>query len=377
MLIQLDNSLLDSLWELTEPEWDGLHNLAIAAREGNHYLIAPRELAQSLSHAARLGLRERTLYRVINERYSTLAGMAHQVSFKVRVARDIVADRIVAGRNVEITLPLSYFSSTTTIQPVILLCENLDDCKLIYEFVRTFAHAERLGAIKTSLDMRPGGGSTTADVAESILRPDRRMLVAVVDSDRESPGGALGGTALNTRRVFANWQRATSELIILKGRDLENLLPDEFYRTEFGQDSVHGGSVAFIAALVGSNCGSARLHIDIKKGLMLKDILKRPNPPQDFEGVWGAVVTSVAKGRLPCSEACVGCADAGSCSSPNACGCILSRSNSADLLSRGRVGFQHHGRQWWRTLPDCLKSPLSELARTVFDWGCAGSFQST
>ncbi len=375
MLIQLDDSLRGSIEELTQPEWDGLINLAVAAREGHHFLIAPRALAETLSQQAALGLRERTLYKTLNDRYSTLAGMANQVSIRVRVTRDLVAERVARGAIVEITLPLSFFSSTTAIQPAILLCENLDDCELIYEFVRAFAHAERLGAIKTSLEMRSGGGSTTANVAGAVLSAGKRMLVAVVDSDRESPGGALGGTASNTRREFNHWGLATGELIILNGRDLENLLPDEFYQNEFGQDADHGNSVAFLTALADSNCGTARLHIDIKKGLILKDILVRANPPQDFHDVWGTVVNRVAERRLPCSEACVTCAGADSCSSPEACGCILTRSNSANLLSRGSEGFRRNGLDWWRTLPTWLKPPASELARTVFDWGCAGAFQ--
>jgi hypothetical protein len=375
MLIQLDDSLRESIEELTQPEWDGLINLAVAAREGHHFLIAPRALAETLSKQTTLGLRERTLYKTLNDRYSTLAGMANQVSFRVRVTRDLVANRVVRGAIVEITLPLSVFSSTTAIQPAILLCENLDDCELIYEFVRAFAHAERLGAIKTSLEMRSGGGSTTADVAGAVLSAGKRMLVAVVDSDRVSPCGALGGTASNTLREFNNWGSPTGELIILKARDLENLLPDEFYRNEFSHDADHGSSVAFLTALADSNCGDARLHIDIKKGLVLKDILAGPSRPQDFGNVWGTVVNRVEERRLPCSEACVTCADADSCSSPEACGCILTRSNSANLLSRGSVGFRRNGRDWWRTLPHWLKTPANELARTVFDWGCAGAFQ--
>lgn len=375
MLIQLDDSLRESLAELTQPEWDGLINLAVAAREGHHFVIAPRALAETLSRQATLGVRERTLYKALKDRYSTLAGMVNQVNFRVRVTRDSVPDRVVRGSVVEITLPLSFFSSITAIQPAILLCENLDDCDLIYEFARAFAHTARLGAIKTSLEKRPGGGSTTANVAHAILRDCKRMLVAVVDSDRESPGGALGSTAAETRRIFDSCRLATGELIILKARDLENLLPDEFYRNEFSQDGDHSGSVAFLTALADSNCGSARLHIDVKNGLVLGDILTGPNRPQDFDSVWGVVVNRVAERRIPCSEECVTCAGAESCRSPDACGCILTRSNSSKLLSRGSVGFRRNGRDWWRALPNWLRAPASELARTVFDWGCAGPFQ--
>lgn len=377
MLIQLDDSLHESIGELTQPEWDGLINLAVAAREGHHYLIAPRSLAKALSQQMTLGLRERTLYKTLNDRYSTIAGMANQVKTTVRVTRDLVPSRIQRGTAVEITLPLSYFSSITSIQPAILLCENLDDCALIYEFVRTFAHDKRLGSIKTSLEMRSGGGSTTADVASAVLDAGKRLLLTIVDSDKESPAGALGQTASSTRRIFLDHNLTTAELIILNGRDLENFLPDEFYQTEFGQDADHGSSVAFLTALSDANCGLARLHIDIKKGLKLNDILLRTNRPQDYQEVWGIVIDRVAERRLPCSEMCVTCADADSCVSPEACGCVLTRANNASLLSRGSSTFRRKGRDWWRNLPVCLKVPAHELARTVFDWGCAGTFQPT
>jgi len=375
MLIQLDESLLGSLGELSQPEWDGVINLAVAAREGHHYLIASRALAAALSHKTEMGPRERALYKALSDRHSTIAGMASQVRMRARVTRDLVAERVTVSGITEIRIPLSFFSSTVATQPAILLCENLDDCNLIHEMARLFARAENMGAIRTNLDMRSGGGSTTADVADGILANGRRLLLTVVDSDRETPDGALGDTAKSARSVFRERNLATGEILILDGRDLENLLPDEFYRSEFENDLDHSVSVAFITALDGAGCSGARLHIDVKKGLTLDKLLMRKNPPQDFQAVWGVVAVRVSQGGLPCSAACVACASAASCLNPLACACILTQPNGGALLSRGVQAFRQHGREMWRTLPGCLKSAVNDVARSAFDWGCATAFQ--
>jgi len=374
MLIQIDNSLFGSIDDLTHHEWDGLVNLAIAAREGNHYLIAPRLLAEELSKHERLGPREKSLYRTLCERYSTLAGMANSVATRVRVTRDLVPARGFCAAIEEIRLPLTFFAFSSSIQPSLLLCENLDDSRLIYEFARTFANIEHLAAIKTKLEMRSGGGSTTADVAADVLDNVKRLIFAVVDSDRDSPAAPIGVTAQRVKRVFDSRNQVISQLIVLSGRELENLLPDDFYREKFGGHPDHGDSANFITSLSEHGCVEARLHIDIKEGLKLCDLLGSVGRSSDFNAVWGGVVALIAERRLPCSEPCSLCAGDEICRTPSSCVCVLTSPNRSSLLEIGCADFGRHGRKWWMALPEHLKAPIMELARKIFDWGCAGDF---
>jgi len=376
MLIHLDDSLRSHLDTLTGGEWDALNNLALAAREGNHFLLAPRPLTELLALRPQLGIRERALYRTLNARYTTIAGMTSQVQIWVRVSHNIIAEQVMIGQSREIRLPLSFFSTTTAVQPAILLCENLDDCYLIYEMARILARTLGLGNVRTVVDRRAGGGATTADVAEDILVAGDRLLVTIVDSDRETPGGSLGETARTTRRVFSERSPAVGELVIIQGRELENLLPDEFYRSEFGHHVDHGESVDVITALEAVGCGVARLHIDVKEGLKLEAILSQESVPDDFVVVWGLVVVAVAERRLPVNESCVACAAAGQCANPQACTCLLTGANRMNLLALGAEAWRENGLGLLRTLPHCLESAFTEVARAAFDWGCAASLQS-
>jgi len=314
---------------------------------------------------------------MIKERYSTIAVMTDQVRVWARVSHDISPERVVLGKNEEIRLPLSFFATTAAIQPTILLAENLDDCYLIYEMARALARSIGLGSVKTTFDNRPGGGSTTHQVAEDLLNLMNRLLIAVVDSDKETPGGAIGNTARDTRKVFHDLSPEIGQLVIVRGRDLENLLPDAFYRDNFIHHVDHGQSAAFITALESAGCGLARLHIDIEQGLTLNVLLREAGVPNDFENVWGKVVIAVSGQQLPASQGCVACALAGYCANPAACGCVLTRGNSMDLLSIGAEAWRRNGREFWRTLPHCIESAFMEVARAAFDWGCASSLQPT
>lgn len=324
-----------------------------------------------------MGPRERNLYKGLSDRYSTIAGMTDRVRIRVRVTRDLLAEIVTVGGITEIKIPLLFFSSTVATQPAILLCENLDDCNLIHEMVRMYARAKKMEGVGTNLERRLGGGSTTADVADGILAEGKRLLLTVVDSDRETPDGALGATAKSAQSVFNNRKLATSELLIVGGRDLENLLPDQFYQREFDNDPDHSGSAAFITALAGAGCSAARLHIDVKAGLSLKKLLGRGRTQGEFQSVWGLVVTHVAQGKLPGSAECVACASAAKCLNPCKCMCVLTRPNGCALLSRGVQFFHRERREIWRTLPGCLKSAVNKVANAAFDWGCAAPFQSS
>lgn len=376
MLIQLDDSICEGLATLSDEEWDALRNLAVAVKEGLHYLVVPRVLSALLSRDERLGLRERVIYREMNDRHSTNAVMAKNVITSVRLIRGVVPERIKISGRTEIRMPLAFFSMSKSSQATILLAENLSDCKLLRELTRAFVKSEGLGSARICFDDCLGGGATTSVLAEDIIKENRRLMFSVVDSDRQTPFGSLGSTALTIQRVYNSLLPVNADLHILRCRELENLMPDDFYVDEFGSHSDHKLSVDFLLSLLGSGCDNARLHVDIKRGLLLKDVFMSPGMPSDFEAVWGPLAQAVADGRLPVSAGCRDCAIAEKCAKPAECSCVLMRSNGANLLERGRTVWERRSRELWNNLPYCLKQALAELCRSLFDWGCAAPKQS-
>ena len=377
MLISLDESLVEGVGAFDAVEWDALNNLAVAAREGRHFLLAPRSLAASLAEHPMIGARERAFYRMLSERFSTLAAVTAAVSISIRVDRDSAPNRIVIGDRVQIRLPLGFFRTTRSVQSVILVAENRDDCVIIYEMTRAFARTKRVAAVQTSLEFLPGGGSQTYEVADDVLRAGERLVVVVVDSDRETPAGALGDTARNARRIFRERDRAFAELLILRARDLENLLPDDFYTLELGADQHHRDSIAFITNLNGAGCETARLHIDIERGLRLRALLHPERAPDDFADVWGPVVSALRDSKLPSTIGHRQCAKDELCGENGDCNCILTRENGADILPMAEVSFQRRGRELWESMPKFMESAASEMTRLIFDWGCASTPQAS
>jgi len=285
-------------------------------------------------------------------------------------------DKVVTGSVEEIRVPLNYFSTTTSIQPTIILCENLDDCELMVEMAKLYARNENFAGLKVKLDRRPGGGSTITPTAESILSEGERLLLTFVDSDRKSPAGSLGKTALEAKKKFDTLQPLLAQLVILDAKDLENLLPDEFYRTEMEKHLDHAKSSVFLGALAGVGCHHARLYIDIKKGLKLgqlwdSDYLSCP----DYDAVWGVLIEKIIEEKIAVSQQCRNCADSGKCCIPKTCACLLTCGNSLTLLKLGSESWRRNGRDLWKTMPDSMLSAVKKVSRITFEWGCAGSFQ--
>lgn len=378
MLIHIDDSVAAGYAEITERERGALQNLALAGREGAHFILASRNLSGILSKDLEIGPRERSFYRDLHERYSTISGIRGIVSCSIRACKD--ASTLEASDDNEIRVPLDYFSTLASVRPALLVCEHLSDCSVLREMAQAYGVIVRSGSgVRINFENRLGGGSNLAAVTEAVFLEGNRILLIVVDSDRKTPNGALGSTSLAAQRIF-NQNRpnqVAAKFVILRGKELENLLPDDFYRSEFDNSQHHSDSVKFMCSLTEHGFNVARLHVDIKEGLKVKQLFVAEGLPQDFSEVWTPVLNGVAETRLSSNQRCVTCANSFRCQSEEDCQCVLMMPHNSNLLEKGAEAWKRDKRSLWMSLSGPLRDAAIDISNVTFDWGCATRILAT
>ncbi|MEZ0300252.1 MAG: hypothetical protein ACAI35_27665 [Candidatus Methylacidiphilales bacterium] len=369
MLIVLDDSIIEEIHSLNGNEWSALSHLAVAHRQGDHLLLASRHLSKMLAQHPNLNPRDRSIYQLIESKFTDLSRSQQCVNTYANITRDTTIEKISSKNKNIVKLPLTYFSSSKSTKPSSLLAENLIDCKLIAEIARSYARSLVNGGLNVSFNMIPGGGSTTADILEEALTVNEGLLLICVDSDRKSPLSSLGATALNTKRVFDKYTRPTSELHILNARELENILPDEFYINTFGNTTGLKETVNVITAFYANDLQTARLYIDIKEGLTLNALQIEFNKCTDYKIVWVPVEEAISRNKFPIALHCNPCQKQ---IKPvtSTCTCIVTGPNPHKILSKALISFQRHGKQMINSMPSSqLKQVLLNFGQLVLDWG--------
>lgn len=377
MLIDIDADIENAAPNLGGAEWSALNNLALGAREGNHMILSTKRTAAFLSNHSHIGERERAFFRTLETRHSTLVSARSIVQTRISATLNQISDIRTSGSSTIIEVPLSFFARSSAIQPAILLGENLDDCALLIEIARAFAHVTGYKSVRTAFEKRPGGGDTTSDVARQLLEEDKRILLVYVDSDRITPKDRLGSTALKVQRVYNEIGPVWSKLFILACKDLENLLPGRFFQEKFSGHPDHSAATDFLENLEQKSLFDSRLYIDIKKGLLLEELLHPARTPNDFNDVWDPVIQAIATSDISTNPLAKDCARNRQCKERQACSCKLAGANNTNLLSEGAALYSKNQREYWISMKGKLRAAIEEVGRAAFDWGCAMQRQSS
>jgi hypothetical protein len=296
MLFHIDDSVCDSVLSTSASELDiqSLEYLLLGAAEGNHKIVGSRSALRRLAMANGLSLRatktlERALARVAQE-----GNLFHRLKTvgEIRATASHIPYVSVSGDRRIITFPLRWFDRSGKIQPVTILGENLSDvriCKIIGEVGVVL---EGFGYLPFSHVPAHGGGSTVGVVLEEIASRDQ-ICICVVDSDRVFPNGNVGATASSVARFKNSNYYPLITVMETAGRDLENMLPDVFYRSRYRNHPTYQALITLLEELSQNDQFEIRYHLDIEKGLVLYDILNfTPASPERI--FWESKVSVIA-----------------------------------------------------------------------------------
>lgn len=198
MLVELDEEIeaLPIDGGGTDAAIYALENLATARREGKHLIVGKGTTLNSLADWEKLSTRCRGTLRQAASRATEEMGLARHLALRVVVSSSATTPSVSGLQDHQvITLPLSFFSDSRSVQPSRVLVENLVDADLYISLGEYFGKESGLQGISVVLEPLHGGGSTTASVYANEQRVAKAFCICIVDSDRDCPSDALGSTA--------------------------------------------------------------------------------------------------------------------------------------------------------------------------------------
>jgi len=198
----------------------GLENLAKAGGYGHHLVAGDRDTLEEISKHSKLSEQARAFYRRMA---LELTQIGHSIRTFDRINVDASDSSIFPVGDY---IPAGVFADIDYCEKSQLLTENITDYEVLTIFAR-MRLSEFVKGMSLSLRAVHGGGSTTPQMLEHLHDVPGGPVLCVVDSDRKYDGGALGCTALSTRRKFKNLRKKWRiNLYILDARELENLIPN-------------------------------------------------------------------------------------------------------------------------------------------------------
>lgn len=380
MLVEIDQKIQDlpTSGHCTDAAIDALENLATARREGKHLIVGKSSTLHFLADWEKLSDRCRGTYRQAASRVAEEMGLAQHLALKV-VVNFTVTTPSTSGTHDRriITLPLSFFSDSRSVQPSQILVENLVDADLYILLGKYFGKESKLSGISVVLEPLHGGGSTTALVYEKEQRTGKGFCICIVDSDRDCPSGALGSTARAVLQVEDGTKPFTG-VFIPNLRTAENLIPC-FVLEEIAYNNIPAksgriparGKVAnLVQKVVGSTKPEMRLWFPLKLTgpLLFKRILEMANAQgsKAYWYSWAGVIGSFCTISGQCKQQKC-------CQYPQACNCeILPTAkglldDAVDLMKKKSIKKLSE----YVVSDPGLKAEWYRLGLATFSWGCS------
>lgn len=276
MVFELTDSLINYKIDQEQDILKGLRNLLIGYQEGNLILIASDEFCEF--YFDRVGDEYKRELRYIYKHNS--------FNYDVNWYTKVVLDQADVTKH---EISISFFTKTSSIQPTLLVGENMDDAHFYYKLVSYYYPQEN---IKCRKDY--GGGSSSFDKLENIINNERSFCLGIFDSDIRYPGCPDGGTYKKVWDIYKN-----SEVNIfvekLEVHEVENLIPFSFLIKNTKAPSTR----KFLENLRKKKMlENIMPYYDIKAGISRKQINSDRNYYNFAETIYDALVTKAKKGTF-------------------------------------------------------------------------------
>lgn len=245
MVLELTDELLTYNPSDEQLVVDCISNLLLGYYESNHVLMASSLFCDYFKTLIKEDRAKRALQHLSNNN-AYLPNVLWTMKVRLNPDKDVSKHEI----------SLLFFCKTSSVQPSILLCENLNDAtfykNLCAHYYYQNAHV---------MDGYLGGGDTTYTLHKA-LKGRNRLALTILDSDSKYPGCDIGGTAKKVRKAD---RRPVSHVMhyIIKVHEIENLIPFPFIERASCKDGQ-----LFLRQLKDHNVlGKYLGYYDVKKGI--------------------------------------------------------------------------------------------------------------
>lgn len=358
---------------------DALENLAVARREGKHLVVGKGTTLKCLAGWEGLSARSRGTFQQAASRAPEEMGLAQDLALRVLVRHSDTVPSISGpeGHRV-ISLPLSFFSDSRSVQRSRILAESLVDANWYIALGQYFGRESGFRGISVVLEPLLGGGGSTALVYADQQRA-AGFCICIVDADRDCPSGALGSTA----RAVLNADdpgKPYTDVHIPNLRTAENLIPygvleaiaysDIWARS--GPIRAREEVAHFVEQLAQSSSPEIRLWIPLKLpapvsyGKILE--MGAAEATEEYWCGWARAVGSTCTILGTCREQ-------GRCRNPGACTCEVLPTATGLLESAVEfVGGQSPQRlSEYLRADSTVEAEWRRIGLVTFSWGCSKS----
>lgn len=323
MLFILDEDIVPVCSFLEGSKIEGLQNLLLSVRRGEHALVGPSAAFDALAGNQALGLRERAMAQHLLGRRSELGRLPGLVKRKVTVKADS-AFRTAVRNDDSWCISVDQLARRFT-SKIALLAENILDAELYLIAAEHYRSDVGLRGLICSSTPRGGGGSQM-DVELDRILGNGGSAVAISDSDRFHPSDQPNAVALRCQELSRRdgvicWHYCLSCYAA------ENLVPSgvflEACRGAAKFDEVERiNKIDKTCALDGRPPSQ---FFSLKDGLTLSKIFSFAN--REKRQSWLAVVSELSRNNHQYSD----CVEAGACEKVN-CACVISAGFGAGCL---------------------------------------------
>jgi len=221
VLFVLTDELLDFCAEDGGAELEGIQNLLLCARQGNHAITGSHALFSKLSKNLNLARRERATALGLANRRTELPLLERQVKFKTFVKSNVIR-KISKIKDDCWEVDVREFKSKF-ISPLVVLAENSIDAELYGQAAKHYQTSIKLNGIDVRSSTRGGGGSQI-DVELKNLLSDGIPVFAITDGDFCFPGAPASVISTRCNDLFAE-QLGLGWHFSLPVREIENIVP--------------------------------------------------------------------------------------------------------------------------------------------------------
>jgi len=314
MLFVIDDSIIQ---QLTRPEIDPeliqvLDDLGRFRRDGHNLIYASRRVLKILSQNTLMSKVSVAVYKHLHQKSSQMGSMPNLFSRRIDIVDSLVNSETIEqnGRKV-FRIHYKLLENILLFAKPILLAENQIDAKIYIKIADAYLRLKSLPGIKLVYVPQGGGGNTTASEYHEIQAQKERLCLCILDSDQKTPLCRHGATS---RRVkdCDDPEICFTEYLVIRARDIENLLPTEAFRQlDIYRDN---DTISFLER--GSDY-EARFHLDLKNGIKLGEI-HHSSDASNIVRYWQPILS---RSGLPRNTRC---ASGPECTTASECVCSVS-----------------------------------------------------
>lgn len=363
MLFVLSDDLLPFCSIQSGQELEGLQNLLLCVRQGQHAITGSYAIFSALYKNSNLAQRERATALNLANRRTELPLLEAQVRYKIFVTADFNFQQ--PKRLTDFCWKINICSlNSKFLNPLVVLAENILDAELYQQASLHYQISKHIKSVRIKSLARGGGGSQI-DVELKNLLSEGAPVFAITDGDLIFPSASLSTISNRCKKLISD-EIGLGWHFSLPTREIENIIPLDLLRLVADPENSSKAyeSIKNISKSENKTDACPSKFSCLKRGQTLAQVFASKN--NNEKSYWLSVANEIKHQRPKSFRNCL---SQGSCDS-SPCSCSISSGFGDAVLAQVKNWLAE------RSNHDSLKSFSSseiwmEVGGMIFDAGIA------